>query len=179
MKIEISFSRHGSIERTLFINQIISESTMWSVKALRNINTSANARLPSIYRNRMCATVLHGWLRDKVPHRFEIGERSPRNIWCNPDLRWCGISHQGRNASLNAREAESALEISTAGPTSGRSFRPVPSRTRTTATKKEKRAVLMDRCYSHSWISILPFRPTTKKPWTVVYRGQHSANIQY
>lgn len=86
----------------------------------------------------MCAAGLRGLLRGTVPHRFETGECSPRNILYSPDLKWRDISRQRQNASLNEQGAESGLEISTASPTILRSFLLDPFRTRTTATKGER-----------------------------------------
>lgn len=109
----------------------------WKSRSIRTLIADPPLEID---KSRMCVMVRRDLLPGTVRRRFETGGRWRRNIWCSPDPIWCGTWRRHRNASWSARAAELSPGSVAAGPTSERSCRPVPSRTRTNATAREKKS---------------------------------------
>lgn len=108
----------------------------WKSRSIRTLITDPP---PEIDKSRMCVMVRRDLPLGTAQRRFETEGWWRQSIWCSPDPIWCDTWRRHRSASWCAKAAESSPGSATAGPTSERSCRPVPSRTRTSATVRVKK----------------------------------------
>lgn len=109
----------------------------WKSRSIRTLITDPP---PEIDKSRMCVMVRRDLPLGTAQRRFETEGWWRQSIWCSPDPIWCDTWRRHRSASWCAKAAESSPGSVTAGPTSERSCRPVPSRTRTSATVRGKKS---------------------------------------